>query len=65
MNCLFRGQHIVGFWTLLNGGVADAHGRIAKSYGMRVTASAMPVVASAYPTTHTTQFHKGRSILVR
>jgi hypothetical protein len=69
MNCLFRDQHIVGFEGLQIGLAADSCGRIAKSWANAVevkgvTPAAMPVDASAYQTT-TTQFHKGRSLIVR
>jgi len=69
MNCLSRDQHIVGFEGLQIGLAADSCGRIAKSCAGVVeikggTPVAMPVAASAYQTT-ITQFHKGRSSIVR
>ena len=65
MNCLFRDQHIVGFWSPFIGHGTDSCGRIAKLHGIGVVPMAMQVAAPAYSTTSKSQFHKGRSICNR
>jgi hypothetical protein len=65
MNCVFRDQHIVGFESLLIGRATVSYGQVAKSSVIGVAPISQLVAGMAYTTTHTTQFHKGRSTIVR
>ncbi|MEY4668718.1 MAG: hypothetical protein RL518_1417 [Pseudomonadota bacterium] len=65
MNCLFRDQQIGGIGGFLKWPFAGSRIRATKSHQRGVNPTCMYVAVTADTTTQTTQFHMGRSIIVR